>query len=225
MTPTYMQIGEHIQNAITYHLPHPKVTIAQIARDFEVPYQRLVARIKGRIGRHRREHINTRLTASQEAALCSYVERLDDRNLAAQREQIRGAANSILKEAYTHTIPALRPPEPPTVGKCWVARFVKRYEYCVVRQKTLDAERCGSEDPAVIENARAPTGEEEIPVARRLSHGHRCPVEDSYQGLSRDAANVEEACSRDVEKVARRPPESGGEERQQKAKISRENGI
>lgn len=185
-----MQIEECIQSAITYHLSHPKLTIAQIGRDFEVPYQRLVARIKGRIGRHQRQHINTRLTASQEAALCSYANRLENRNLAAQREQIRGAANSILKEAYAHTTPALRPPEPPTVGKCWVARFIKRYKYCVVRQKTLDAERCGSEDPAVIEKTGASTREEEIPIARRLSHGHRFPVEDF---ISR---NITRCCQR-----------------------------
>ena len=50
-----------------------------------------------------------------------------------------------------HADPAPDPlSEPPTVGTCWVTRFIRRHGYHVVRQKTLDAERSMSEDPEVI---------------------------------------------------------------------------
>lgn len=116
MASTYIQIEERIQKALAYQLSNPHTSITQIAQDFSIPYSRLYARIRGRVGRHQRPRTNTKITEAQEAAVYSYVDKLDSQNLAIRAKHIRGAANFILKEAYIHADPSPDPlSEPLTV--------------------------------------------------------------------------------------------------------------
>lgn len=58
---------------------------------------------------------------------------------------MRDAANFIMASIHEDTTSP-----PPTVGRDWVARFLKRHNYNCVSQKTLKRERQLSEDIAAI---------------------------------------------------------------------------
>ena len=103
--------------------------------------QRLYHRWHGRPAKTDLPGPNRRLSNEEEHTLCRYLDRLDRMGLPAQRELLRGAADSILAHSYT---PDPESPNncPPQVGDKWVSRFLKRHpEYTVARQKTLDFER------------------------------------------------------------------------------------
>ena len=141
MSDTYQDIESRIQHAITVIQGQESANISDIARQFGVPLQRLYHRWHGRPAKTDLSGPNRRLNIEEERALCRYLDRLDRMGLPAQRELLRGAADSILAHSY---IPDPDNPEnrPPRVGDKWVSRFLKRHpEYIVARQKTLDLER------------------------------------------------------------------------------------
>ncbi|KAM4067518.1 DDE superfamily endonuclease [Hirsutella rhossiliensis] len=76
---------------------------------------------------------------AQEKALCRYIDRLDNVNLAVRVEFVTDAANCILRERSGQS-------GAPTVGLNWTSRFLKRHGYFKKRQKKLHAERQVSED-------------------------------------------------------------------------------
>ena len=134
-------IEVRLQAAVDYLESFPDSKVAKVARDFDVPRLRLHRRLDGRGPRNGNSASHTKLTRPEETALCRYIDRLDNINLAVRREFIRDTANCILKARASKNDTS-----PPQVGLKWVGRFVKRHRYSVLPSKILDANRQASED-------------------------------------------------------------------------------
>jgi hypothetical protein len=143
MPSTPQRAEDRLQEALAAYQLNPEVKLAQIAREFNVPYYRLRARLKGRPSKIGLPS-TTKLSQPQEIALCNYIDRLDRINLAVRKELIQSAANFILKES---TQPGQ---EVQQVGVLWVNRFIKRHKYHCVPQKVLDMERQQAENLEAI---------------------------------------------------------------------------
>jgi hypothetical protein len=124
--------------------------IADFARKYDVPYQRLHGRFYGTPAKSDLIPGNRRFLDIEEKAICRYLDRLDKLGLPAQRELLRGAADYILLANWT---PASTDEKPPSVGQHWVRRFLKRHpEYTLKRQKVLDLERKRAESYENLQN-------------------------------------------------------------------------
>ena len=102
---------------------------AFLAIDFDTDWKAVLQK-KGQT------NTNTKLSAAEEKALCLYIDRLDNINLAVRAEFVTDAANHILQE---------RGKDSP-VGQNWTTRFLKRHGYHRRLQKKLNADRQASED-------------------------------------------------------------------------------
>ncbi|KID81054.1 transposase [Metarhizium guizhouense ARSEF 977] len=76
-----------------------------------------------------------------EKALCRYIDRLDNINLAVRKEFIQDTADCIWKARASKNNRNL-----PQVGSKWVGRFIKR----VLPSKVLDANRQASENVEIL---------------------------------------------------------------------------
>ena len=128
-----------IQDALKHIDNFPGAKVATVAREFGVPRGRLRYRLQGRPPKTAQSAKNTRLSRPEENALCRYIDRLDNVNLAVRIEFVTDAANCILRERSGQS-------DAPTVGPNWTSRFLKRHGYFKKRQKKLHAERQVSED-------------------------------------------------------------------------------
>lgn len=113
------QIEERIQQAILKLRSEDKLKIASVAREFDVPYQRLRARYKGQKSLFQRNPNGRKLNATQEKALCSWIDYNDTHGMAVKRAQLVAAAISILKLAETNP-----DSPPPTLSDKWLKRFL-----------------------------------------------------------------------------------------------------
>ncbi len=135
-------VESRIQAAIEYLEANPDVSTRAAAREFKVPRTRLRRRLDKVPPLNARPPSHTKLSQPEEVALCTYIDRLDNINLAVRREFVVDAANSILRERASSAEKA----NPPTVGHNWVSRFLKRHGYITTTQKKLDANRQIAED-------------------------------------------------------------------------------
>jgi transposase-like protein len=87
-----------IQEAINYLAQNPGAPVATIAREFSVSRHRLRNRIKGHLPKKGLPASNTRLSGPEEKALCRYIDRLDQINLAVHVKFVTYTANYILLE-------------------------------------------------------------------------------------------------------------------------------
>jgi len=141
-------IEARIEKVIAEVKEEEKPNVAALARRFDLPEQRLRARLRGRLSRQQREVTNRRLFTDQELALCQYLDRLDELGIPPRFCHISSYANSILLEVQTDSADA-----PPKVSSTWTRRFLQRNpEYHVRKQKTLDVERKRSHDAEELGN-------------------------------------------------------------------------
>ena len=110
MAESYQNIEESIQEAIEFHDTCENPNIAQIARNYAVPYQRLRARITGRPSRSERRPVNKYLSEAAENALCQFIQGLDKMCLNATLPLIAGAAFELRK---LQVLDSNTPPSPP----------------------------------------------------------------------------------------------------------------
>ena len=87
-----------IQEALEYMADFPEAKLATVAREFGVPRSRLRYRREGRPPKAGQPAANTKLSGPEEMALCRYIDRLDNINLAVRPEFVTDAANAILRE-------------------------------------------------------------------------------------------------------------------------------
>lgn len=111
-------IESRIQLAILELENVEKPNIKAWARARNLPYQRLLARYKGRLSLSERPPNGRKLDKSQESALCRYIDFLDSIYFPPKRPAIAAAANAILASGYTGPI------KPPTIGDYWIRRFL-----------------------------------------------------------------------------------------------------
>ncbi|KJZ70356.1 hypothetical protein HIM_10247 [Hirsutella minnesotensis 3608] len=127
-----------IEEALQYLNDVPGARVASVARAFGVPRSRLRYRLEGRQPKAGRPAANLKLSRPEEAALCRYIDRLDNMNLAVRPEFITDAANNILRERSGQA--------DFVIGSKWTSRFLKRHGYFKKLQKKLHAERQAAED-------------------------------------------------------------------------------
>lgn len=132
-----------IQLAVKAFHEANKPIIAQLAREFDVPYHRLRARIHGRQSHADRGKATRSLNLIQEKALTSYIQTLNNAQASPTPEMIETAANTILKRAGEDRV----------VGHNWVYRFIARLPPSLnyINQKPKEKSRVDS-DPEVILN-------------------------------------------------------------------------
>jgi hypothetical protein len=135
-----------VKEALEYLQVHPSAKPTAVARQFSISRARLLRRLDGIPPRAGTPATNTRLSKPEESALCRYIDRLDRINLPTRKVFIRDTANLILQGRSSRAEQA----NPPTVGKNWVNRFIKRYKYNVISSHVLDANRHAAENPHVI---------------------------------------------------------------------------
>ncbi|KAJ5400137.1 hypothetical protein N7465_010626 [Penicillium sp. CMV-2018d] len=94
-----------------------KPNISKLAREFDVPYHRLRARIHGRQSHADRAKATRTLDSIQEKALTSWIQTLDSAHISPTPKMIEEAANTMLKNAGEDRV----------VGHSWVYRFIARH--------------------------------------------------------------------------------------------------
>lgn len=107
-------IEEQIKNAIATYERDKSQKIRPLAEAFDVPYQRLLRRVKGLPGRNSTKPVNYALDKHQENALKHWIERLDQAGVPPTAKRIEKSANLILQRA--HTDPTTPPKQ---VSKEW----------------------------------------------------------------------------------------------------------
>ncbi|KAM4058213.1 DDE superfamily endonuclease [Hirsutella rhossiliensis] len=127
-----------IQEALRYIEHFSGAKVATVAREFGVPRNRLRYRLEGRPPKTGRPATNLKLSRPEEAALCRYIDRLDNINLAVRPEFVTDAANHILHQRSGQA--------DLVIGSRWTSRFLKRHGYFKKLQKKLHSERQASED-------------------------------------------------------------------------------
>ena len=89
-------IEERILDALATISDNEKPNIAKLARENNVPYQRLLACYKGRQSILEQSATNLQLNLAQELVLCQYLDTLNKVGISTQRQMLINCANSIL---------------------------------------------------------------------------------------------------------------------------------
>jgi hypothetical protein len=147
MPDSYSDIETRVLKACEIAQGQKKPNISALARQFDVPYQRLRARIHGRATRSTRPISTKTLDDIQEKALIRWIRQLDSLYTPPTPAMIERTANQILQRNMEN--------EPPhTVGNAWVYRFIKRLpdEFKLVKQKPKDKTRLNTEDLGQIQH-------------------------------------------------------------------------
>lgn len=79
---------ERLRTALEYLDRYHGSKIAKVARDFDVPRLRLLRRLESCGLKDGNPELHTRLSKAEETALCRYINRLDNINLAVRKEFI-----------------------------------------------------------------------------------------------------------------------------------------
>ncbi|KAJ5465269.1 uncharacterized protein N7458_000955 [Penicillium daleae] len=150
MAESYKSIEYRIKIALHELESVDKPNVKAWARSHNLPYQRLLARYKGRHSRSERSPSGRKLDGAQESALCRYIDILDSIYAPPSRPEIAAAANAILAAAYaeatgqptsdatgqpaSNTTGRNRPVPAPTIGGMWLNRFLKRHPEYLIRR-------------------------------------------------------------------------------------------
>jgi hypothetical protein len=97
MTESYNNIKERIKDAREHYATCEKLNIAKIARDFNVPEQRLRRCIAGNPSKSERTPTNTYLFTAGELTFIQYTKRLDRMYLSVNFPGLAAAAFAIRK--------------------------------------------------------------------------------------------------------------------------------
>jgi hypothetical protein len=120
--------------------------VAKIAKEFNVDYQRLYARIRGRSSYKERRVSNKRLDDTQEALLLEYINEFDSLMASLDAPRIQIAAQDILNCRFNEDDSTPKP-----LSKMWAYNFLKRHPELKQRARELkEINRGISEDPGDI---------------------------------------------------------------------------
>ena len=125
----YAKVEARIAEAIDSIPDRENVSIAELAREFDVPHQRLRRRLKGTPSKMHRAPANRKLDESQELGICLFIDGLCKHGLCVNTTGIRNAADFVLSRFHTGN------DAPPVVGPSWAKRFLERHpEYTLEGQ-------------------------------------------------------------------------------------------
>lgn len=97
MPDSYETIESRILEACASIEGQKKPNIARLAREFDVPMQRLRNRLNGRQSRSTRCQPNKGLSEAQERAVIQWIRHLDSFQLSPTASMVTNCANTILK--------------------------------------------------------------------------------------------------------------------------------
>lgn len=137
----YAKVEARIVEAIDSVAGREKFTVAKLAKEFDVPEQRLRNRLKGTPSKMGRVSGNRKLSEAQELGLRLFLDRVGKQGSCVPQPTIRNAANVILSRWHEGDDP------PPVVGPSWVHRFLERRpEYAVPKQKVKEGDEVEEAD-------------------------------------------------------------------------------
>ena len=120
MYSSYLAIEKRIQTACEAARQRKNTKVTPLARELDVPIQRLRARLNGRQSRSSRPITTKRLDDSQEAALIQWIETLDALHVPPTARMVEASANAMIQRAA-----ATAGDTATLVNKMWVYDFVK----------------------------------------------------------------------------------------------------
>ncbi len=137
MAATYAIIEDRIQKAIDTINTRENSNRAEIAREFDVPVQRLRSRLKGHPPASAVRGLHNRaLKPNQELALHTYIKRLDELSLSARLNLIESAGNLLLRQDNSRWASSM------SLGLKWVKRWLDRQsDLHKAKRKPLTAAR------------------------------------------------------------------------------------
>ena len=145
MESSYGLIESRIQEALRYLSENPRTKITVLGKQFNVPYQRLLARLHGRKSISEVTQRTTRLNEFQEAAVLNYVERLTSAFIPPRKDVVVAYANSLLNDTAEPGVP-IQP-----LGPQWLARFLRRHpDLTATKMKTMEKKRQQAADVEYI---------------------------------------------------------------------------
>jgi hypothetical protein len=145
MAQSRLSIDDRIEAILKSITDVEKPNYSALARQHGVPYQRLLARSKGRSTLSERPSGTYKLTEAQDQALYEYIARLDELGVCVRLAMIISCANYLLKQSYEGD------GMPPSANKLWARRWLKRNpELYKRRQKSLELNRAVAHDREAI---------------------------------------------------------------------------
>jgi hypothetical protein len=119
-------------------------TIRRAATVFGVPYSTLYDRINGCKYRTEKRANGHKMTPNEEESLLQWIFSMDQRGCPPRPAHVHEMANILLAQR--------NPTSPPTIGKNWVTKFIKRQPEIKSRySRRYNYERAKCEDPKVIQ--------------------------------------------------------------------------
>ncbi len=142
MAATYAIIEGRIQKAIDAINTRENPNRAEIAREFDVPVQRLRSRLKGHPPASAVRGLHNRaLKPDQELALHTYIKRLDELGLSARLNLIESAGNLLLRQDSPWA----------SLGPKWAKRWLDRQsDLHKAKRKPLAAARKNAHDEELL---------------------------------------------------------------------------
>ena len=122
MPVTYHEIEERIGEAVAHIQENPHSNISKIAREFDVPHQRLRHRLKTGRSKITENGQSKKLSPAKELALYHFLDRLNATGFLTRISFIKDFANDLLRR--NHTDPTT---DPPSVSHMWPQRFLDRH--------------------------------------------------------------------------------------------------
>jgi len=141
MAQLEISVNDRIEEILESIKDIVKPNFKQLAREYGVPYQRLLARSKGRPTRSKRPSDTYKLAKAQDQALYDYIARLDELGVCVRLPMIVSCANYLLQQAHDG------PGPPPTASSRWAKQWLKRQpELHIRRQRSLNLNRALAHD-------------------------------------------------------------------------------
>lgn len=145
MPQSGLSIDDQIEQILESIEDVEKPNFSKLAREHNVPYQRLLARSKGRPTLSERPSGTYKLSEAQENALYDYVARLDYLGVYVRLPMIVSCANYLLQRSHEGAS------TPPSASIRWAKRWLKRNpELHLRRQQSLELNRAIAHDKEAI---------------------------------------------------------------------------
>lgn len=152
MSETYKEIEVRVLEALKTAQNSDNPNLSKIARDHNVPYQRLFRRFKGAKSKFTRAPTNRKLNPVQENAIIRSVKESEAMGASLRINGIVRTANLVLNDVEPmDIITGQLTNVTQQVGQNWTKRFVdRRPELRTVTQKPMEIARARAEDPIEI---------------------------------------------------------------------------
>ena len=146
MDQSYAAVEKRIKDAINAINTRKNAKHKAIAREFQVPYDRLRNRLSGNPSKSEVRGMHNRLlTPDQDLALVLFYEKLSNAGTPARLNSIKSEANRLLRQTCDPTKP------PPEIDPQWAKRWLDRQpKLSKVKRKPLAAERKNAHDVNII---------------------------------------------------------------------------